>query len=347
MDTRTLAPTVDKERLLAIVQTILREPTAPFHEARVRQAIVGLLRPCRGVTLREDDFGNLIAHYRGGEGASPSARYAFCAHMDHPGWVRPEPAASDEPWRFLGGVPADYLEANRERVQSFGDFAMWDLPDYELRDGRIHSRACDDLIGCAVIVATLERLAGENVPGECYGLFTRGEEVGFAGAIEMARDGWLAAEGLTVISLETSAERPPARMGDGPIVRVGDKTSMFDPGVTAELVAAATASGVASQRCLMSGGTCEATPFRLYGVRCGALCVALGNYHNCGPDRRIEAEYVSQSDFEGLVELCVQIARRGAAGSPDPDAELRAHLETRLQQYQPFHRRDRQLPTDP
>lgn len=346
MDDRTLAPTVDKERLLTIVQTILREPTAPFHEARVRAAIVGLLRSCPGVTLREDDFGNLIAHYRGREGGIASVRYAFCAHMDHPGWVRPEPPGS-EPWRFLGGVPADYLAANKTRVRPYGDFAMWDLPDWELREGRIHSRACDDLIGCAVIVATLETLGRENVPGECYGLFTRGEEVGFAGAIEMARDGWLVSEGVTVISLETSAERPPARMGDGPIVRVGDKTSVFDATVTAELVATATAAGIPFQRCLMSGGTCEATPFRLYGVRCGALCVALGNYHNCGPDLQIAAEYVSQSDFEGLVELCVQIAWRGASGTPDPDAALREQLESKIPQYQPFHRRDRRPLPEP
>ena len=228
-------------------------------------------------------------------------------------------------------------------MRPFGDFAMWDLPDCELRDGRIYSRACDDLIGCAVIVATLETLADRDVPGECYGLFTRAEEVGFAGAIEIARDSWLRDAGLTVVSLETSSERPPARMGDGPIVRVGDKTSVFDATVTAELVAAAAEAGITAQRCLMSGGTCEATAFRLYGVRCGALCVALGNYHNCGPDKRIEAEYVSRSDFEGLVELCVQVARRGADGAPDPDGVLRQSLETRLHPYQPYHRRDRLL----
>ncbi len=341
MDTRTLAPTVDKERLSAIAQTILREPTAPFHETLVRQAVAGLLQACPRVTLREDDFGNLIAHYRGSAPAA-GARYAFCAHMDHPGWVRPEPA-EDAPWKFLGGVPADYLEANRERVREFDDFAMWNLPDCEWRDGRIYSRACDDLIGCAVIVAVLETLSHADVPGECYGLFTRAEEVGFAGAVEMARDGWLREAGVTVISLETSSERPPAKMGDGPIVRVGDKTSVFDATVTAELTATATAAGIPFQRCLMSGGTCEATAFRLYGVRCGALCVALGNYHNCGPDRRIEAEYVSQSDYAGLVELCVQIARRGATGVPDPDAELRRAVENRLQPYQPYHRRDRRL----
>ncbi len=339
MDARNLAPAADKERLTAIVQTILREPTAPFHEALVREAVAGLLRPLAGVTLREDRFGNLIAHYRGA-GEATGTRYAFCAHMDHPGWVRSEPAGG-EPWRFLGGVPADYLEANRGRVRPFGDFAMWDLPDCEVRDGRIYSRACDDLIGCGVIVATLEALSRDGTSSECLGLFTRGEEVGFAGAIELARDGWLAAEGWTVISLETSAERPPAKMGDGPIVRVGDKTSMFDATVTAELVATATAAGITFQRCLMSGGTCEATPFRLYGVRCGALCVALGNYHNCGLDRRIEAEYVSQVDFEGLVQLCVEVARRGATGAPDPDAELRRHLESRLTQYEPYYRRDR------
>ena len=345
MDPRTLAPVPDKERLSAVVQTILREPTAPFHEARVRHAIIGLLRGCRNVTLREDAFGNLIAHYRGGVGAAPGTRYAFCAHMDHPGWVRPEEPDA-EPWRFFGGVPTDYLEANKTRLRSFGDFAMWDLPDYEERDGRIYSRACDDLIGCAAIVATLETLDRTGAPGECYGLFTRGEEVGFAGAIEIAREGWLVDERLTVISLETSAERPPAKMGDGPIVRVGDKTSMFDATVTAELVATATAAGMTFQRCLMSGGTCEATPFRLYGARCGALCVALGNYHNCGPDQRIEAEYVSRADFEGLVGLCVQVAWRAAAGAPDPDAELRAAIEKRLQPYGPYHRRDRQPLSD-
>ena len=39
-----------------------------------------------------------------------------------------------------------------------------------------------------------------------------------------------------------------------------------------------------------------------------ALCVALGNYHNCGPDNKIAAEYVSFSDVQGLVKLCTQVA---------------------------------------
>ncbi len=331
-----------KERILDIVRAILARPTAPFHEAEVRAAIVDLLQSCTRVALEQDAFGNLIAHYRGGGSARSAPVYAFCAHMDHPGWVTPEPSASGEPAarQFLGGVPPAYLEANRERVRDFGPFAMWDLPECEVRDGHIHSRACDDLIGCAVIVATLRTLDQTGFSGECYGLFTRAEEVGFAGAIEMAKDGWLREAGVTVISLETSSERPPAKMGGGPIIRVGDKQSIFDHNVTAELVAAAAASNLTAQRCLMSGGTCEATAFRLYGVRCGAMCVALDNYHNCGPENRIETEFVSLADVEGLAALCAGLVERLGHG-PESDAAFRDRLESRLKPYQPYHHRDR------
>ena len=334
----TLAAAMHKERILDIVRALLSRPTAPFHEAEVRTAIRGLLAGCAGMTLAQDEFGNLIAHYQGQDGAETGAPvYAFCAHMDHPGWVAPGGAADRQ---FLGGVPESYLAANRERVRDFGDFAMWDLPECDLRDGRIHSRACDDLIGCAVIVATLQGLSQSGFGGECYGLFTRAEEVGFAGAIAMAKDRWLRDAGITVISLETSAERPPARMGAGPIIRVGDKQSVFDHQVTAELVAAAAEADIPAQRCLMSGGTCEATAFRLYGVRCGAMCVALGNYHNCGPDNRIEAEFVSLEDVAGLAALCARLVERPGPG-PETDAAFRERLESRLTPYEPYYHRDR------
>ena len=190
-------------------------------------------------------------------------------------------------------------------------------------------------------MATLEELSSTNATAECYGLFTRAEEVGFAGAIEMARSGWLQAQGVTVISLETSAERPDARIGEGAIVRVGDKTSVFDPAVTAEIMASLPATDLSVQRRLMSGGSCEATAFRLYGVRCGAMCVALGNYHNLGPNGRIEPEFVSVADVEGLYTLCLRLAGLNATRLPNLDDALRAQIEKRLSPYQPYHHRDR------
>jgi putative aminopeptidase FrvX len=322
-----------KERLLEIAAAILRQPTAPFHEDAVRSAILDLLQPCSRVAVRQDAFGNIIAHYRGTPpdgSVVPPARWAFAAHMDHPGWVTP-PGGTEH--RFLGGVPPEYLEANRTRIREFGQFAMWDLPAFEVRDDCIHARACDDLIGCAMIVGLLEELDRENPPVECYGLFTRAEEVGFVGALKMARSGWLAEAGLTVISLETSSALPPAQIGAGPIVRVGDRTAIFDPAVTAELLAAAEQANLPVQRCLMSGGTCEATAFELSGVRSGALCVALGNYHNRGPDLRIEPEFVSVADFVGLTALCGAIAR-GTTAPGDAFSRLRERLERNLQQYE-------------
>ena len=61
-----------------------------------------------------------------------------------------------------------------------------------------------------------------------------------------------------VIGLETSKALPHAPQGKGPIIRVGDKTSIFDDAATAALVQAAADAKLPHQRCLMSGGTCEA-----------------------------------------------------------------------------------------
>lgn len=353
-----MQPAVDQNALLALTREILAQPTAPFHEGAVRAKIRELLQPLDHVTLEEDDFRNLIARYQRGE---KPARWVFVAHMDHPGWVRPpassgaaspgsqtDPSGSSEPpataeWKFLGGVPADIVEAHRHLIREFTpEFGMWDLPECELRDdGCIHTRACDDLIGCATMVAMLRELETLGVEADVHCLFTRAEEVGFVGALEAAKSGRWQGRGLTFISLETSANRPPAVIGDGPIVRVGDKTSLFEREATEEMLEIAAAAGVTVQRCLMSGGTCEASAFQLYDLRTAALCVALGNYHNITPERKIGAEYISLADFAGLVLLCREIARQSEPAPPYRVIQaLRTRLEKETLVYAPYHGRD-------
>ncbi len=305
-----------RRQLLPVLRHIVSRPTAPFHEQAVAEAIRGYLKELPHVTVRADKHGNLAAIYeRGGTRRNPiKPRHAFAAHMDHPGWVRVDgkvhgPLAhlpgEKHATQFLGGVPRAYLA--HPRVRGYGSFAMWDLPEFELRDGLVHARACDDLIGCAVIAAMFIELEQSGAEGACMGLFTRAEEVGFVGALKLAASG-LIPEGVTIVSLETSAERPPAKIGAGPILRVGDRSSIFDSAATATLGQIAADSRIAVQRCLMPGGTCESTAYQLCGFRSAALCVALGNYHNCGPENRIAAEYVSFSDVSDLTRLCVQIA---------------------------------------
>jgi putative aminopeptidase FrvX len=139
------------------------------------------------------------------------------------------------------------------------------------------------------------------------GVLSRAEEVGFHGALALAASGKLPKDGL-IVSLETSRELPPARMGQGVIVRVGDRASIFGAAESRFLAEAATDLAKQDpnfqfQRALMSGGTCEATAYQEFGYRCAAVCVALGNYHNCGKNNRIAAEFVSLRDAESMSAL--------------------------------------------
>ncbi len=308
---------MDPTIYLEIARQILSEPTAPFHEEAVRAKIRELLDGCPGITLSEDPFGNLIALYQGG-GKKPE--FAFAAHMDHPAYVGRE---------FLGGVPKSYRKL-KPPTEKFGPFRMWALPPFQVRNGRIYSRACDDLIGCACIVAMLRELSKKRAKCAAYGLFTRAEEVGFVGAIQLAKRGIIPDE-TTIISLETSSRKGgPVKMGEGVIVRVGDRTSVFDSAGTARILDAAKSAKIPHQRALMQGGTCEATAYALYNYRTAAMCVALGNYHNCGPSDRIAPEFVNVDDSVAMADLCIALSRSKPA---DPLAALRRRLEKRMKEY--------------
>ena len=318
---------MESKELLSVARALLEQPTAPFHEEAVRDAIVAQLRECPHVKIEHDASGNLIAHYRRRTRARP--RWAFAAHMDHPGWVREK----DSDWRFLGSVAERFL-VNPQR-QEFGDFAMWDLPAFEVRNGKIHSRACDDLLGCAEIISLFRELEAAKAEVHCLGIFTRAEEVGFWGAIQLARAGTLP-KNIAVLSLETSAPRGGAEIGRGPIVRVGDRLSIFDSGETARLMNVAAANKIPVQRCLLDGGSCEASAYQLYGYRSVAASIGLGNYHNCAPDGTVQCEYVSMQDYANMVRLCVAVVLEPAKS--DPSRALRDSLENRAAGYSPLFR---------
>ena len=313
---------MDTAALLDLTRTILAQPTAPFHEDAVRAEILIQLAQIPSVHVEQDDFGNVIARY---DGCSGHNEYAFAAHMDHPAYVGEE---------FLGGVPESY-RTKKPPTRDFGTFAMWDLPACEVKDGRIHSRACDDLIGCIAILALFQELDRTKAMPTVYGLFTRAEEVGFVGAIQLAKTGRVPKD-VTIVSLECSSEKSPGagKMGDGPIIRVGDRTSIFDDAATAALTKAATDAKLPHQRCLMSGGTCEATAYQLYGYRTAALCVALGNYHNCGPDETIAPEFVAVDDVAGMIALMHAAVTNESPA--DPHAALRERLEKGLEKYRRY-----------
>ena len=101
--------------------------------------------------------------------------------------------------------------------------------------------------------------------------------------------------------------------GEGVIIRVGDKTSIFNSALTYFLTRQAIAlakddKSFCYQRALMPGGTCEATAFAALGYEATGLCLALDNYHNmvdidgvrAGKRKaRLAPEAISLADFHG------------------------------------------------
>lgn len=335
------------ETVLPDLRALLSTPTAPLHEGLVGDEVVSRLRRLNNFSIAEDAFGNISATYRGGTRRPP---LVLMAHMDHPGFEVLEVAGSGRerravlqltgrgpttaavgttvhtfgPGRTARGTVAEvtdledhaYADARmvmrrvRGKVQP-GDLAMYNLPPFRQRGNLIHTRAADDLacVGALIALAgVVNGLAPERAHIRL--LFTRAEEGGFLGAVAAAANRLLPAKGVFV-SLEASSEKAGAALGDGVVVRVGDRLSVFDPHVTGVLAETATAlqdalggpAAFAFQRKLMDKGTCEATALAAYGYRAGALCVPLRNYHNHGPGGRVTAEAIHTDDVLGLVRL--------------------------------------------
>jgi endoglucanase len=225
-----------------------------------------------------------------------------------------------------------------------GHIATWQLEPSEIDPaGVLHAPACDDLAAVAAALSAMDGLRAARAAGEPVGdvrlLFTRAEEIGFIGAIAACREGTMP-RGSRVLALENSRAFPESPVGGGPIVRVGDRMSVFTAWLTAacaaraeELFATPSSPGIQRagaadagkrpwQRKLMAGGACEASVFCRYGYDATCLCLPLGNYHNMphldalqadrydaghlGPPRAAR-EFIHCDDYLGLVDLLIAL----------------------------------------
>jgi endoglucanase len=318
--------------LTNILKRILKQPTAPFHEYHVRDEIESLLKDCPNVKLKRDKFGNLLATYKNGKSKS-APTWVLGAHMDHPGFVRTPGSKAD--WSFLGGVGQPEVDAGVKaglRSKPKGDIATWNFPvniDFE----KIEATACDDLVGCAIIIATFWELASLNLSTTFHAAFTRAEEVGFLGAWHLAQK-WPFGDDAVFLSIETSRPVNGAIMGGGPVVRVGDRLSVFDSEGTAVLMTTAKEQGIRVQRCLLDAGACEATAIQAAGHRSAAVSIPLGNYHNLDANKKIAPEYVLMSDTRALIDLLKALVATKHDGIGE--RTIRERVEMRMEEYAPF-----------
>jgi putative aminopeptidase FrvX len=357
----------------AVLKEMLSLPTAPFAENAAAECLRRHLAGLAHVYCRQDKYGNLLARYR--FGPTRAVPLAFAAHVDHPGFtakaMRDEKTleasfagfvlsgffkgaavkfdASGGPVRgrvlkLLKTVPLAARGAGASRPEQVllrveksvepASAGVWDLPGPELRDGLLYGAACDDLAGAAALVELLRRLSAGRRNAQVWCLFTRAEEAGFIGAIGAAKAGTLPRR-IPVISIEMSREIPPARIGAGPILRVGDRMSTFDPGLTAFCQQVAQNLQKLNprfryQRRLMDAGTCESTAYAAYGYITTGLCLALGNYHNMDEHSgRIAPEYISLRDWRMLIDWLEALVLHRPGYRPSA-LSLRPELERRF-----------------
>lgn len=285
------------------------------------------------------------------------------AHMDHPAFVVTGVDGEKVRFEFRGGVDEAYFRQNRVEFQTGrgrtfasiaeydpstgegslrieaggpveeGAIGMWQFPRMPgggMDKSMFRAPACDDLAGAAAALAALDK-ARKRPDLHHYGvLLTRAEEVGLVGAIHAARFETVPPDSR-ILSIETSRELPTAPVGAGPIIRVGDRATVFDRDLTNRISQAASRAGIRHQRKLMDGGGCEATAFGVYGYRATGLCVALRNWHNRGNLEGVERgkaaaiameEEISLDDFHGLIQLILV-----AAAAVDSEDDLRERLD--------------------
>ena len=358
-----------KQGHINILRSLLSQPTAPFHEEKIVEQ-VRLWADRRGIAVRLDKAGNVFVHYRGAR-RSKGLRWVFAAHMDHPGFVVRRSRGRSVWADFLGSVSKEYFPGGRVRlfcpdgevlstvhsVQTEkelhalacrleldnpadvppGTVGMWDFPAMRIHGKRLVSRACDDVVGSAAVLCAMDEIISRKIDADVTAILTRGEEFGFVGALAACEDHKSIPRDAMVVAIETSKSTLQARLGDGVVVRVGDKSLTFDPSLTAHISSVAAALAESDKvfrfaRQLMDGGTCESTVFCSLGYTATGLCLPLGNYHNQGPNGRVAAEQIHMDDFAALVKLLVAVAeekRTPRQTGLDLKKRLRHLLKTR------------------
>lgn len=361
-----------KAIFMGILQELCSIPTAPFVEGRVVEYVERFVKHRKRLRLSRDDSGNLLIDLPGR--SRSEKRWVFAAHMDHPGmvsrrmiddriveadfrgWVLADLMKNTKvrffdqdreiPGQIIDVKPdktgrASLIRAKVSHPISPNTPGMFDQGTGRIKAGKFYSRVCDDLAGAAAALTMLDQLHRTPPKSPVAVLLTRAEEEGFIGAIAAVLKPKLLKKSDRLIAIETSAMQPYAPQGAGPIIRLGDKTSIFNSSLSYFLVQQAEAikkrtKNFQYQRAVMPGGTCEATVYDVYGYHAASICVALGNYHNMDREKKkIAPEYIDVKDWQGMVKLFVALAKNGHEYR-EGHAALRERIEKRFRTFEPL-----------
>ncbi|MGW8246752.1 MAG: hypothetical protein ACWGOV_01470 [Acidiferrobacterales bacterium] len=365
-----------EQAVLEVVQSLLRKRRIPHFIDPIGNLVVGVNDPQQYAKLvnanSREPVRLFIAHmdhpgFHGHQWISPKRLQV--------NWL------GGSPTRYLSGAPvwlatgADYVATGKMRKPQLNSTRRYlksaeiqldsavlnkQYPDASVLYGgmkfrkpvwqsgkKIYTRAADDLVGVYSIVQTALSLFARNKrsgSSPFIGLITRGEEVGFVGAVGHLDLGWLGnhSRKIIAVSLEASRTLPGAEIGKGPVLRLGDWRTVFSSGglkVLADLGQKLLKGK--HQRRLMDGGSCEASAAIAWGLETIGMSAPLGNYHNQslegGPDSRgpngPAPEFVHVDDIDGMVRMCRGLMTPGLLWH-DPWRDQRSRLKKNRKHYQ-------------
>ena len=304
-----------------LTERLFNQPTAPFKESCVLSEIKNILTENK-IPYFEDSVGQIIAGVKSYTQLKSKAHVAFFAHTDHPGFIVDKKIS---PTKYLatwyGGAPFSQMEGKKIRIFSElsdkkyqkgfirnfdlsgnhregipfeietkkelkgkSNFGAFDFDGFKNKNGFIHTKCADDLAGCVMALGALIDTKKNKVPA--IAVFTRAEEVGFVGCLHMIKSKIIPPHTM-VVSLEASRTLPGALLGEGPVIRLGDASTLFDSNFSLFIQKEAQKLKAKDkdfkfQKRIMDGGSCEATALSQFGYKTMGLAVPLNNYHNQG-----------------------------------------------------------------
>lgn len=216
---------------------------------------------------------------------------------------RSEVRKASELYIDIGAKSKEEVEALGIKVGTPISFVS---PPHFITDDLIVSKALDDRVGCALIVALLETLKAGDFSGELNAVITVQEEVGLRGARVAAFE----CDPDLAIALDTipSGDTPDTSLtkdldvslGKGPVIQVtSGGTALFaDSTVLTLLVDAARAANVPYQLVSFTGGNTDATAMQQVrsGIPSGAVTIPRRYSHS-------PVELMNMEDAMGALKL--------------------------------------------
>ncbi|MFC2095374.1 M42 family metallopeptidase [Candidatus Bipolaricaulota bacterium] len=207
----------------------------------------------------------------------------------------------------IGATSEDEAQEMGVRI---GDPLTIHYPFMSLSDGCVTGKAFDDRAGCAVLIETAERTAGEDLGVNVVFAFVFGEEVGLRGArtaaFQIEPDLAIAVEGTIGADMpDVPDHSQPVRLGCGPAISVADRSIVVTRKVLIAMESIAEAAGIPYQYKLPTYGGTDAGAIHLSrgGVLAGIVSVPCRYIHSPISTLRL-------ADFELTSRFVAELVRK-------------------------------------